>query len=188
MRLARAARTARPGRAGLPLLTPGQTDAVRHPYTVVGPRPGPRPTSEEHGLAEALAEDGRAGLKQLADRTGTSTATVRQRLHQLRADDIHRLLTERLPHLPGYRHARVHLVTAFVKENGRTPEAVPSTAGPSGVRSHRPPPDGATLRNGAAPETRPLNSHDPPPPPPAAGENPGRTKALWGATGGESAA
>ncbi|GLF95377.1 Lrp/AsnC family transcriptional regulator [Streptomyces yaizuensis] len=33
-------------------------------------------------------------------------------------DDVHRLQTDVLPGLPGYRHARVHLVTAFVKESG----------------------------------------------------------------------
>ncbi|MDH6218805.1 hypothetical protein [Streptomyces pseudovenezuelae] len=33
-------------------------------------------------------------------------------------DDVHRLLVEELPCLPGYRHARVHLVTTFVKEGG----------------------------------------------------------------------
>ncbi|MFJ6571382.1 Lrp/AsnC family transcriptional regulator [Streptomyces sp. NPDC091292] len=33
-------------------------------------------------------------------------------------DDVYRLLAEEFPYLPGYRHARVHLVTAFVKESG----------------------------------------------------------------------
>jgi DNA-binding Lrp family transcriptional regulator len=33
-------------------------------------------------------------------------------------DDVYRLLAEELPYLPGYRHARAHLVTAFIKESG----------------------------------------------------------------------
>ncbi|MBO3673673.1 Lrp/AsnC ligand binding domain-containing protein [Streptomyces sp. NEAU-YJ-81] len=33
-------------------------------------------------------------------------------------DVVYRLLAEEIPYLPGYRHARVHLVTAFVKESG----------------------------------------------------------------------
>ncbi|MGW7367428.1 Lrp/AsnC family transcriptional regulator [Streptomyces sp. NPDC054841] len=167
-----------------PLLTPTQTDAIRHPYTEPGLAPGPRLDADEHRLVEALAADGRAGLKQLAAQTGSSTATAQRRLHQLRRtggveiatvvdrcqvgldtqalffiqlehqalpdavkhltahtpvhlaaavtgpdnliaavalphpDDVHHLLTEQLPHLPGYHHARVHLVTATIKESG----------------------------------------------------------------------
>ncbi|MGW3283662.1 Lrp/AsnC family transcriptional regulator [Streptomyces sp. NPDC001002] len=35
-------------------------------------------------------------------------------------DAVHRLLVDELPYLPGYRHARVHLVTTFIKESGMT--------------------------------------------------------------------
>ncbi|WP_186768263.1 Lrp/AsnC family transcriptional regulator [Streptomyces qinzhouensis] len=33
-------------------------------------------------------------------------------------DDVYRLQADVLPGLPGYRHARVHLVTTFIKESG----------------------------------------------------------------------
>ncbi|MFE4411909.1 Lrp/AsnC family transcriptional regulator [Streptomyces sp. NPDC056821] len=55
----------------------------------------------DHALLDALVRDGRLGLAALAERTGTSAATVRRRVHRLTDSGVILFRCDMAPHLTG---------------------------------------------------------------------------------------